>query len=225
MPDEESPSKEDGLFDFDRKTMPSGKWAGVDEAGRGPLAGPVVAAAVLLTQVEGLTGLNDSKKLTPKKRRALYHEIISRHVVGVGFADEREIDTVNILQASLLAMKRAVLDLPVSPEGLLIDGTFSTELPLPQKTVIDGDAKSASIAAASVVAKVLRDAWMEKRDLEYPLYGFARHKGYGTPQHLDALSRYGACPIHRRSFDPVRKCLAPGFRPIAGEVSGAAYEN
>ena len=195
--------------------MLTGRWAGVDEAGRGPLAGPVVAAAVILIFPEGLSGLNDSKKLTPKKRKILYQEIISRQIVGVGFADEKEIDSINILQASLLAMRRAVLDLCFSPDGLLIDGTYSTDLPLTQKAVVDGDAKSASIAAASVVAKVVRDAWMENCEIQYPDYGFAKHKGYGTKMHVEALEKKGPCAIHRQSFDPVRKCLAPGSRPTA----------
>ncbi len=195
------------LFDFDQKMICSGLWAGVDEAGRGPLAGPVVAAAVILISPRGLLGLNDSKKVSEKKRKTLYQEIISGQLVGLGFASEKEIDTINILQASLLAMKRAVLDLCVSPDGLLIDGTYSTDLPITQKTVIEGDAKSASIAAASIVAKVIRDAWMEKIDTKYPSYGFSKHKGYGTKMHLEALSLHGPCPIHRRSFDPVKKSL------------------
>ncbi len=207
MSADEAPSGQKSLFEFDRETISSGKWAGVDEAGRGPLAGPVVAAAVIVIEPEGLAGLNDSKKVTPKKRKILYGEIISRQLVGIGFADEKEIDSLNILQASLLAMKRAVLDLPLSPDGLLIDGTFSTDLPLPQKTIVSGDAKSASIAAASIVAKVIRDAWMEKMEAEYPPYGFAKHKGYGTATHLQALNEHGACAIHRRSFDPVRKSI------------------
>lgn len=185
--------------------LAGGKWAGVDEAGRGPLAGPVVAAAVILISPSGLEGLNDSKKLTPKKRKTLYQEIITSQLVGIGFADEKEIDKINILQASLLAMKRAVLDLCVSPQGLLIDGTYSTDLPLLQKTIIEGDAKSASIAAASVVAKVIRDAWMEKQDKEYPVYGFAGHKGYGTKAHMEALLQNGPCAIHRYSFEPVKQ--------------------
>ena len=203
----ESPEIQSSLFEFDQKMIRSGRWAGVDEAGRGPLAGPVVAAAVILISPDGLIGLNDSKKVSAKKRKVLYQEIISSQLVGIGFASENEIDTINILQASLLAMKRAVLDLCVSPDGLLIDGTYSTDLPITQKTVIDGDAKSASIAAASIVAKVIRDAWMEKSDAEYPSYGFAKHKGYGTKMHLEALGLHGPCPIHRRSFDPVKKSL------------------
>ena len=187
--------------------MLSGRWAGVDEAGRGPLAGPVVAAAVVLIAPEGLMGLNDSKKITAKKRKSLYQEIIQHQLVGIGFADEKEIDTINILQASLLAMKRAVLDLCISPDGLLIDGTYSTDLTLPQKTIIEGDAKSASIAAASVIAKVIRDAWMEKMDTEYPLYSFSKHKGYGTKVHMEALFEHGPCAIHRRSFDPVKRSM------------------
>ncbi len=207
MSSERPSENQTALFDFDRKAFSSSVWAGVDEAGRGPLAGPVVAAAVILIYPEGLSGLNDSKKLTAKKRQKIYREIIQHQLIGIGFADEKEIDTINILQASLLAMKRAVLDLCVSPEGLLIDGTFTTDLSIPQKAIIDGDAKSASIAAASVVAKVIRDAWMEKMDLEYPLYGFAKHKGYGTQMHMDALRQSGPCAIHRRSFDPVKRSL------------------
>ncbi len=187
--------------------MLSARWAGVDEAGRGPLAGPVVAAAVILIAPEGLVGLNDSKKITAKRRKSLYQEIIRHQLVGIGFADEKEIDTLNILQASLLAMKRAVLDLCISPEGLRIDGTYSTDLALPQKTIIEGDAKSASIAAASVIAKVIRDAWMEKMDGEYPHYGFSKHKGYGTKAHMDALLQQGPCAIHRKSFDPVKRSM------------------
>lgn len=196
---------QNNLFDFDRKAVAFGRWAGVDEAGRGPLAGPVVAAAVIIISATGLEGLNDSKKLTVRKRKTLYQEIVSHHLVGVGFSSESEIDEINILQASLLAMRRAVLDLCISPDGLLIDGTYSTSLSLPQKTVIEGDAKSASIAAASVIAKVIRDAYMEKMDNEYPLYGFAKHKGYGTKIHMDALQTQGPCRIHRQSFEPVKR--------------------
>jgi len=218
MPEGEANQAQSSLFDFDRFTIPSGRWAGVDEAGRGPLAGPVVAAAVVVIEPEGLSGLNDSKKVTPKKRKMLYGEIIARQLVGIGFADEKEIDSINILQASLLAMKRAVLDLPISPDGLFIDGTFTTDLPLPQKTIISGDAKSASIAAASIVAKVIRDAWMEKMENEYPAYGFAKHKGYGTTLHLQALNDHGVCVIHRRSFDPVRR-LCFGSVPLRDRPS------
>lgn len=226
MPAEKAPEVQKSLFDFDREAAPSGSWAGVDEAGRGPLAGPVVAAAVIIVAPEGLPGLNDSKKLTHKKRTTLYGEIIRRQLVGIGFADEKEIDQINILQASLLAMKRAVLDLPVSPAGLLIDGTFTTDLPLAQKAVVSGDAKSASIAAASIVAKVVRDAWMEKMETEYPVYGFAKHKGYGTAQHMEALSAHGVCAIHRRSFDPVRRlCFGSGAPSNRPSKKSYNYEN
>lgn len=223
MSAEKAPDAQKSLFDFDRGIIPSGRWAGVDEAGRGPLAGPVVAAAVIILDSEGLSGLNDSKKVTPKKRKLLYGDIISRQLVGIGFANEQEIDQFNILQASLLAMKRAVLDLPVSPDGLLIDGTFTTDLPLPQKAVVSGDAKSASIASASIVAKVIRDAWMEKMETEYPAYGFAQHKGYGTARHMEALNAHGVCAIHRRSFDPVRR-LCLGSEPLrSGPLSKKSY--
>ncbi|HCM42190.1 MAG TPA: ribonuclease HII [Candidatus Omnitrophica bacterium] len=226
MPEGEANQAQSPLFDFDRLVISSGRWAGVDEAGRGPLAGPVVAAAVVVIEPEGLSGLNDSKKVTPKKRKMLYGEIIARQLVGIGFADEKEIDSINILQASLLAMKRAVLDLPLSPDGLLIDGTFTTDLPLSQKTIIGGDAKSASIAAASIVAKVIRDSWMEKMEIEYPEYGFAQHKGYGTALHLQALQDHGACVIHRRSFDPVRRvCFGSGTLSNRQSKKSRNYEN
>lgn len=208
------------LFEFDEKVIGEARWAGVDEAGRGPLAGPVVAAAVILVFPSELAGLNDSKKVTSKKRKILYSEIIERQLVGIGFADEAEIDEHNVLQASLLAMRRAVLDLPISPHGLLIDGTFVTDLPLAQRTVINGDAQSACIAAASIVAKVVRDAWMETLHEKFPLYGFNRHKGYGTEHHLAALNAHGPCAIHRHSFEPVLKSLTlQKLKPLSSKVS------
>ncbi len=175
--------------------------AGVDEAGRGPLAGPVVAAAVILPHAMAGSGIQDSKKLTPKKRQHLYRLIYQNaRAVGVGIVDPVEIDRVNILNASLAAMAMAVSNLFPSPDFLLIDGQFGILSPAPQRPVVKGDALSASIAAASIVAKVSRDALMTRYDEEYPQFGFARHKGYPTRDHRDALARHGPCPIHRLSF-------------------------
>ena len=174
---------------------------GVDEAGRGPLAGPVCAAAVILPPDIQIEGLNDSKKLTDKKRRELYDVIVKRAVsYGIAFADEQEIDEINILQATFLAMRRAFEKLTVTPDIALIDGNRAPGLSCRERTVVHGDALSASIAAASILAKVTRDRLMEEYDAQYPQYGFAVHKGYGTQRHYAALREFGACPIHRQSF-------------------------
>lgn len=175
---------------------------GVDEAGRGPLAGPVCAAAVILPQDLEIEGLNDSKKLTEKRREVLYDVIVREAVAyGIAFADEKEIDEINILQATFLAMRRAVEQLSVRPNIVLVDGNREPELgDLPVKTIVKGDSLSANIAAASILAKVTRDRFMLEQDAIYPQYGFAVHKGYGTKAHYAALTQYGACPIHRRSF-------------------------
>ena len=174
---------------------------GVDEAGRGPLAGPVCAAAVILPPDIQIEGLNDSKKLTDKKRRALYDVITEQAVsYGIAFADEQEIDEINILQATFLAMRRAFEKLTVTPDIALIDGNRAPGLSCRERTVVHGDALSASIAAASILAKVTRDRLMEDYDAQYPQYGFAVHKGYGTQRHYAALREFGACPIHRQSF-------------------------
>ena len=174
---------------------------GVDEAGRGPLAGPVCAAAVILPPDIQIEGLNDSKKLTDKKRRALYDVIVEQAVsYGIAFADEQEIDEINILQATFLAMRRAFETLTVTPDIALIDGNRAPGLSCRERTVVHGDALSASIAAASILAKVTRDRLMEEYDAQYPQYGFAVHKGYGTQRHYAALREFGACPIHRQSF-------------------------
>ncbi len=178
--------------------------AGVDEAGRGPLAGPVVSAAVILADDFSVTGVADSKRLTPKTRHRLYEEIYSHALsVGIGIVDSVEIDRINIFQASLAAMAMAVRNLAPVPDCLLIDGQHKIGLEMPQKTVIKGDSRSVSIAAASIVAKVTRDRIMEKYCIEYPEYGFSGHKGYPTKQHFSALNDYGWCPIHRRSFKGV----------------------
>ena len=174
---------------------------GVDEAGRGPLAGPVYAAAVILPRNLDIEGLNDSKKLTEKKRAELFDVITARAVAyGIGSASEREIDEINILQATFLAMRRAIEAMPVRPDLALIDGNRDTDFGVPSETVIKGDSLSASIAAASILAKVTRDRVMERFAEEYPRYGFEVHKGYGTKRHYEALREFGPCPIHRQSF-------------------------
>lgn len=174
---------------------------GVDEAGRGPLAGPVCAAAVILPPYAEIPGLNDSKKLTDKKRRELLPVICEQALAyGIAFADEKEIDDINILQATFLAMKRAVEKLSVQPEYILVDGNKLPEIEIPAQYVIKGDSLSASIAAASVLAKVTRDDLMMKMAEQYPAYGFEIHKGYGTKAHYEALARYGPCDVHRMSF-------------------------
>ncbi|HID10047.1 MAG TPA: ribonuclease HII [Candidatus Latescibacteria bacterium] len=179
--------------------------AGVDEAGRGPLAGPVVACAVVLPPWTSLPGLDDSKKLSPLQRERLYSCIRDVAVaISVARAEAEEIDRLNIHQASLLAMRRAVEGLGVEPEYVLVDGRFFPEVELPGEAIVGGDGRSLCIAAASVVAKVLRDRLMAEYDRVYPQYGFARHKGYPTPEHLRALRKHGPCPIHRISFRGVK---------------------
>lgn len=174
---------------------------GVDEAGRGPLAGPVCAAAVILPPNLNIPGLNDSKKLSDKKRRELF-PLIKEHAIayGIAFADHTEIDAINILQATYLAMERAINQLQVKPEYALIDGNRAKDFGLPVKTVVHGDSLSASIAAASILAKVTRDDYMEQIALTYPEYKFEVHKGYGTKAHYEALDSFGPCAIHRMSF-------------------------
>ncbi|MEJ2098963.1 MAG: ribonuclease HII [Desulfobacterales bacterium] len=182
--------------------------AGIDEAGRGPLAGPVVSAAVILPQTLPIDGIIDSKKLSAKNRSQLYDEIYSHAVsVGIGIVDPAEIDRINILQASLLAMSMAVENLIPQPECLLIDGPFQISTHLPQKPISKGDALSVSIAAASIVAKVTRDRLMEKYDEYYPQFGFSRHKGYPTRAHKAAIAKFGYCQIHRRTFRGVKEYL------------------
>lgn len=174
---------------------------GVDEAGRGPLCGPVVAAAVILPDGWVPEGLNDSKKLSPKKREKLYDEIIANAVsYGIAEASVAEIDEINILEASLLAMRRAIAQLDPAPDFALIDGNVDRDFPLPARAVVGGDAKVAEIAAASILAKVTRDRMCLDLDAAYPEYGIARHKGYGTKAHMDALRQHGPAPIHRRQF-------------------------
>ena len=174
---------------------------GVDEAGRGPLAGPVCAAAVILPANLEIPGLDDSKKLSDKRRRSLFPVIKEQAIAyAIAFADQNEIDDINILQATLLAMERAINSLAVRPEVALIDGNRDKDFGLPSETVIQGDSRSASIAAASILAKVTRDDYMHKMATEYPQYGFEIHKGYGTKAHYEALEKYGPSPIHRTTF-------------------------
>jgi ribonuclease HII len=193
-----------GLSEPDREVL----LAGVDEAGRGPLAGPVVAAAVILDPQHPIIGLADSKTLGPKTREQLAVQIY-RHALawGVGEADIDEIDQVNILQATLLAMQRAVAALRLAPQHVLIDGNRCPPLEYNATAIVRGDQKVAQISAASILAKVVRDHAMRELDRRYPAYGFAKHKGYATRAHLDALRAYGPCPCHRRSFSPVRTLL------------------
>lgn len=174
---------------------------GVDEAGRGPLAGPVCAAAVILPPHVRIPGLNDSKKLSDKRRRELFPVIQEQAMAfGIAFASEQEIDEINILQATFLAMKRAMEQLSLRPDLALVDGNRETDFGIPVKTVVKGDSLSANIAAASILAKVTRDDLMIRMAERYPEYGFEIHKGYGTRAHYAALERFGPCPIHRMTF-------------------------
>jgi len=195
-------------FDFTRGLL---LVAGVDEVGRGPLAGPVVAAAVILDPARPIVGLADSKKLSEARREALAPIIREQALAwALGRAEVEEIDAINILQASLLAMRRAVLALSVAPEFALIDGNRCPDLPCPAEAVVKGDSRVAAISAASIIAKVARDHEMVALDAQYPGYGLAGHKGYPSPVHLAALQQLGVTPIHRRSFAPVRRLLEEG---------------
>ncbi len=179
--------------------------AGVDEAGRGPLAGPVVAAAVVYGTLPTIPMVNDSKKVTKRNREWLFCEITKRaFATSVGIATVEEIDRINIYHASILAMNRAVENLNMQPEHLLVDGNAFKHSEIPFTTIVKGDALSYSIASASILAKVTRDRLMAEYDRGYPMYGFAKHKGYATTQHLDAIEKYGYCELHRRSFNPKR---------------------
>lgn len=191
------------MWEFENKYRIAGYKAicGVDEAGRGPLAGPVCAAAVILPSDVEIPGLNDSKKLTDKKRRELFPVICEKAIAyGIAFADHKEIDELNILQATYLAMERAIQKLEVKADFALIDGNRAKDFGIPVETVVGGDGRSASIAAASILAKVTRDDYMLEMAETYPQYGFEIHKGYGTKAHYAALTEFGACPIHRMSF-------------------------
>ncbi len=179
---------------------------GVDEVGRGPLAGPVVVCACILKPFSRIEGINDSKQLSDKRRRELYKEIIRECIAyNVVYISVEDVDELNIYQATKKGMLQAIKGLRVKPDYALIDAMQLSELRLPHDSIIHGDALSASVAAASIIAKVERDDYMANMDVKYPNYGFKRHKGYGTKQHLDALEKYGPCPIHRKTFAPVSK--------------------
>jgi ribonuclease HII len=182
--------------------------AGVDEAGRGPLMGPVVAAAVILDDLHPIKGLADSKKLTVLRREKLYDEIRAKALCfSIAQASAAEIDEINILQATMLAMRRAVEGLRLKPTKVLVDGNRIPTLVIVAEAIVGGDALVPAISAASILAKVWRDRWCQEMDLAYPQYGFASHKGYGTAEHLVALQQHGACPEHRRTFAPVARVL------------------
>lgn len=189
--------------------------AGVDEAGRGPLAGPVVAAAVILDELQPIEGLDDSKRLSARRRAQLNDEIRAKALAFcVAEASVQEIDRINILQATMLAMQRAVAGLRIAPRLVCVDGNRVPPLAVPAIAIVGGDARVAAISAASILAKVHRDAWCERLALDYPQYGFAQHKGYGTAAHLAALRQHGACEQHRQSFAPVAAVRAPSADSI-----------
>jgi len=196
-------NKYDEMLAYERLAWQQGytQLAGVDEAGRGPLAGPVVAAACILDPEKAIYGLNDSKKLTPSSRNRLFNQILENAAAWqIGLADHVVIDNINILQATCQAMRQAIKELPVKPGLLLIDAVKLAGVDQPVWPIIRGDGLSVSIAAASILAKVTRDRMMDEYDALYPEYGFAQHKGYGTPLHYEALAKYGPCPIHRLTF-------------------------
>jgi ribonuclease HII len=212
------------MFEEERRLISEGVAlvAGVDEAGRGPLAGPVVAAAVIFPAdvvreglPSALSGLTDSKKLSPGRRDRFFEALVGWRELdhGIGMADADTIDELNILRATHLAMRRAIAGLRQKPQHVLVDGLPVPTIGYPQTAMVKGDSRSYSIAAASVLAKVTRDRLMLEYDRRYPNYGFARHKGYPTQEHLEALSRFGPCPIHRRSFAPVREIQLNLFAP------------
>jgi ribonuclease HII len=206
---------DEASFDFEKHGLAAGHQviAGVDEAGRGPWAGPVVAAAVILDPTRIPQGIADSKKLTEARREELFEEILKAAKFGIAFADPERIDRDNILAATMWSMQRAVAELAPSPDLVLVDGNRAPQFDCRVQTIVKGDAKSLSIAAASIIAKVTRDRMMIRFDAQYPGYGFASHKGYGTAAHQEALQRLGPTPLHRRSFKPVRTML---------ELNGAA---
>lgn len=193
----------ESLWNFERRAFDHGYSliAGLDEAGRGPLAGPVVAAAVILPKDELIQGVDDSKKLSEKKRDELFEKIQDIAIdIGVGIVDNKTIDEINIFNATKLAMARAIESMETKPNFMLIDALELADISIKQKAIIKGDSKSISIAAASIIAKVTRDRIVKEYDIEYPEYNFSKHKGYGTKEHYEALKTYGATPIHRMSF-------------------------
>ncbi|NQU74280.1 MAG: ribonuclease HII [Candidatus Omnitrophica bacterium] len=197
------------MFYYEKKTRRKGfkLIAGIDEAGRGPLAGPVVAAAVFIGKALFNERIDDSKKLSPAKREKVFFEILRSCLVSVGSVNHREIDKINILNATRRAMEQAVRGLGIKPDYLLIDGKINLNLPIRKECIIRGDSRSISIAAASIVAKVVRDSMMFEFDRRYPQYGFKFNKGYGTQKHCLLLRSFGPCPIHRKSFMPVKMVM------------------
>ncbi|MGB2630807.1 MAG: ribonuclease HII [Candidatus Omnitrophota bacterium] len=191
-------------LDHERKALSSGyrRVAGIDEAGRGPLAGPVAAAAVVIRDAEFIERIDDSKKLTGRMRERAFIDILRRCDVGIGIVGVEDIDRLNIRKATLLAMKRALDELNERPDFLLVDGRMEVPVPQERLYLVRGESESTSIACASIMAKVFRDRLMMEEDKKYPQYGFKKHKGYGTRQHLEAIRKYGLCPIHRRTFGP-----------------------
>jgi len=208
-------ARQEQLIRFERQLYRDGfRWvAGADEAGRGPLAGPVVAAAAVFHPYDQIDGVDDSKKLTEKRRESVFNLIMERALdVGVGIARQDEIDAINILRATKLAMRRAVGNLRKEPDCLLIDALLLPEIDVFQKAIVGGDARCRCIAGASIVAKVIRDRIMRAFDVRYPGYGFSRNKGYPTREHLAAIKKLGIVPIHRRSYAPVREVIESGLR-------------
>ena len=199
------------VFSYERKARAKGYAliAGVDEAGRGPLAGPVVAAACIIPEGFFLEGVNDSKQLTPQKRAMLFDRLISSSEIqyGLGVVEAEEIDQINILQATFKAMQKALERLSMTPDYVLVDGSLLPKWSYPSEAIISGDSLSYSIAAASIIAKETRDELMMAYESHHPGYGFGKHKGYGTKAHLEALQRLGPCPIHRKSFEPIKSLL------------------
>lgn len=196
------------LYEFEEALYDDGCYSicGVDEAGRGPLAGPVVVAACILPPFLRIEGINDSKQLSAKKRAELYKIIIKNAIdYSIAFVSEEEVDTLNIYQATKKGMLEAIANLKVKPDHALIDAMPLGELKIPHTSIIHGDARCASVAAASIIAKVTRDEYMEKMDVKYPNYGFKKHKGYATKAHVEALEKYGPTPIHRKTYYPVSK--------------------
>ena len=202
--------RHEAMYVYERAAAAAGYTlvAGVDEAGRGPLAGPVAVAAVILPQEAHLPRINDSKKLSAAVREELFTQIVAIAIsYHVALIDAETIDRMNILQATRMGMYEAIAALTPAPDEVLVDAVELPKLSMPSQSIIKGDAKSVSIAAASILAKVTRDHLMEQYDTEYPHYGFAKHKGYGTQEHIDAIRKYGVCPIHRKSFEPIRSML------------------
>lgn len=201
-------NQKNDLYKFEEELYDTGFQAicGVDEAGRGPLAGPVVVAACILPPFLRIEGINDSKQLTSKKRQELYKRIMKEALdYNIVFISVEEVDELNIYQATKKGMLEAIRGLKLSPDYVLIDAMPLNELEISHESIIHGDARCASVAAASILAKVTRDNYMEKMDIKYPNYGFKKHKGYGTKLHFEALEKYGPCPIHRKTFFPVSK--------------------